>query len=315
MITKENYFQKVKFIKFGSLTKELQALYNFTEEATEKYTTWEHYESDKDVSEPVDKFFKALNEFLGSKKSEEVTEELALDCAKNLIRGYVHRGDSLESLASSHLGQSGGGYAAAIKSKKIVVTEVLGQETDFSFSLEKVFNEVKAEKSGTATQETTPAAKPASKPKPERKPRPAKPAKPAKPHGKPAAKPNRKPIRINTADGRPVEHLEEEVKFIRRFLNLHNRSKTRAQVLSFINAVQKAILEKRIRKTSPYANEIMQIQKQLLTAYKIMRDGQTIQISDSTIKRFSEIAESYQVRFSTQYLKRFVGIHGKTITK
>ena len=316
MITKENYFSKVKAIKFGALPKELQKRYLFTQEATEEHTTWEHYEEDPDVSVPIDDYIKSLNDFYKQSSVIEFTEQMALDCAKDLIRSYVHRGDSLESLKSGQMGSYNGTYGASIRSGKILVTEIKNHKVDFSFSLEKVFNEVSAEK---RVPEKTEAKQTGTSPQPKKtkpiknlkmKPAPKKPTSKSLP---PATQ--KKPLRIDSSQGKQVERIEDEVKFIKRFLSLHNRSKTKQQILSFINALQRSILEKRIRKTSKYSDEIMQIQKQLVAGFNIMKDGDVFKVSDATIKKFTEIAESVRVRISTQYLKRYIGIRGKTLTK
>lgn len=124
-----------------------------------------------------------------------------------------------------------------------------------------------------------------------------------------------KPVRINYEDGKPVERISDDVKFIKRYLSLHQRVKTKAQILNFINALQRAIFEKRIRKASPYATEIMSMQKQLLTAYKVMKKEERFDLAPTALKRCSEIVGSFRIRTSTQLLKRFVGIQGKYLTK
>ena len=69
------------------------------------------------------------------------------------------------------------------------------------------------------------------------------------------------PKKVDNAN--QVEHIEDELKFIKRFTLLNGRTKTAEQVLGFLNSLQKAIIEKRIRKTSPYANEIKIIQENI----------------------------------------------------
>src|SRR5207244_2837416 len=49
-----------------------------------------------------------------------------------------------------------------------------------------------------------------------------------------------------------VERIPEELRFIKRYINLNGKIKTKDDILRFINSLQKAILEKRIRKTSSY---------------------------------------------------------------
>ena len=84
------------------------------------------------------------------------------------------------------------------------------------------------------------------------KARAAKPKAPVKSTPKPVAK--------------PVELIPEEIRFLRRYVAMHGKVKTRIAVVRLLSSLQKAMIEKRIRKTSPYAKEIMQMQDQLIKA-------------------------------------------------
>lgn len=108
-----------------------------------------------------------------------------------------------------------------------------------------------------------------------------------------------------------VEKIGLEVSFIKRYVGLHGKIKEKHQILSFLNSLQKAILEKRIRKTSPYATEIENIQSQLIKCYGQM--GNTIQISidDKTLDSYTNIAHSEKTMLSVVYIKQYIGIHGK----
>jgi len=113
-----------------------------------------------------------------------------------------------------------------------------------------------------------------------------------------------------------VVRIDEEVRFIKRYALLHGKMKNRGHILSFISALQKAILEKRIRKTSPYAGEINYIQEKLIGLYKGMGKKEIeIQLGEDVLERFRKIAASKKVRLSIGYLKRYIGIQGKTLTK
>lgn len=150
------------------------------------------------------------------------------------------------------------------------------------------------------------------------KPKKATNAKNSKQTPKPKTDPlpdKSQPVRVNYEHSKPVDRLSDEIKFIKRYLSLHNRVKTKAQIHNFINSLQRAILEKRIRKTSVYANEIMNMQKQLLTAFKVMKKGERFDLAPTALKRCMDIVGSSRIRTSTQLLKRFVSIQGKHFTK
>jgi hypothetical protein len=130
----------------------------------------------------------------------------------------------------------------------------------------------------------------------------------AKPHREPKAR-VAKPKKIDTAT--QVEHIEEELKFIKRFTLLNGKTKTSEQVLGFLNSLQKAIIEKRIRKTSPYAKEIQIIQEKLVQTYNAM--GTTIQIhlKPETMEQMMKLVKSERVMPSIKFIKRYVNLQGK----
>jgi hypothetical protein len=109
-----------------------------------------------------------------------------------------------------------------------------------------------------------------------------------------------------------TERLSEEVKFIRRFLNLAGKSRTKEQILSFINSLQKAIVEKRIRKTSDYAEQILFIQNEIIEVYNSMGTNITIELKDETANKFRELIGEQKVFASINFIKRYIGLNGKT---
>ncbi len=113
-----------------------------------------------------------------------------------------------------------------------------------------------------------------------------------------------------------VERIPEELRFMKRYINLNGKTKTYEQLLSFINSLQRAILEKRIRKSSPYAKQVDYMQKKLLSTYNA-REGESVQvkIAPATVKEFSALFNKEKVFKSVQFIKRFISLHGKTGVK
>ncbi len=112
-----------------------------------------------------------------------------------------------------------------------------------------------------------------------------------------------------------VERIEDEIRFIKRYASLNGKVKTNSQILAFLNSLQKAILEKRIRKTSPYAKEIEYIQTNLSKLYNVMKSKVEIKIDKGVLTQFQTIANSKKERLSIHYLKRYIGIQGRKLTK
>lgn len=70
-----------------------------------------------------------------------------------------------------------------------------------------------------------------------------------------------------------------EVIFIERFVELNNKIQTKQQIADYIMDLQQAIARKEIRKSSPFANHIEQIQKKLINRHNILPENGSIKIS------------------------------------
>jgi hypothetical protein len=94
-------------------------------------------------------------------------------------------------------------------------------------------------------------------------------------------------------------------------VGLHGKTKDKQEMLNLLNSLQKAIVEKRIRKTYAYAKEIENIQEQLIKCYNQM--GNTIQVifDGKTLEAYSAIAISEKTMLSVMYIKQYIGLHGK----
>lgn len=140
---------------------------------------------------------------------------------------------------------------------------------------------------------------------PRQHPASAKAARP-KPPNIPAPEPSVSP----TFDW--VERIPEELRFIRRFINLDGKSKTKDEILRFINSLQKAIVEKRIRKTSAYAEQIRYIQDKLIELYNSMKAKITIELKPETHEALKKLTGEQKVMASINFIKRYIGMNGKT---
>jgi hypothetical protein len=112
-----------------------------------------------------------------------------------------------------------------------------------------------------------------------------------------------------------VERIPDELRFIRRFINLNGKTKTKDELLRFINSLQKAIVEKRIRKTSTHAEHIRYIQSRLITTYNGMKAKVLININPDTYETLKKVIGGEKVLASTNFIKRYIGLNGKTGVK
>lgn len=109
-----------------------------------------------------------------------------------------------------------------------------------------------------------------------------------------------------------VERIPEELRFIKRFVNLNGKSKTKEEILRFVNSLQKAILEKRIRKTSSYAQQIKSIQNKLVEVYNSMKAKITIQLKPETYDELKKLTGEEKVMPSVNFIKSYINLNGKT---
>lgn len=112
-----------------------------------------------------------------------------------------------------------------------------------------------------------------------------------------------------------VEKVSPEVSFIKRYVGLHGKTKDKSQILNLLNSLQKAIIEKRIRKTSVYAKEIKNIQAQLIKCYNQMGNTIKVNLDEETLDNYTTVAQSQKTMLSVTYIKQYIGIHGKKDVK
>lgn len=103
-----------------------------------------------------------------------------------------------------------------------------------------------------------------------------------------------------------VSKIAPDVAFIKRYANLHNKTKTKQQILTFIKSIQKAIAEKVLRKSDKYAEHIENIQKQLTKCYRSMGRTINVSIDEKMLQKYREIAKSVVISDSVKMFKAFL---------
>ena len=109
-----------------------------------------------------------------------------------------------------------------------------------------------------------------------------------------------------------VERIPDELRLMRRYINLNGKKKTKEELLRFINTLQKSILERRIKKESPYAKQVKYMQDALLKVYNGMKGNSiNVEVNSKTLNEFKEEIGGEKVFLSVQLIKRYVNLHGK----
>jgi len=112
-----------------------------------------------------------------------------------------------------------------------------------------------------------------------------------------------------------VERMPEELRFIKRCVNLNGKTKTKEEILRFINSLQKAIVERRIRKTSPYAEQVKYIQEKLIDVYNTMKAKIKLELRPETYDALKKLTGSEKVLASIGFIKRYISMNGKPAMK
>jgi deoxyadenosine/deoxycytidine kinase len=131
----------------------------------------------------------------------------------------------------------------------------------------------------------------------------------------PKMPPKKAAVEKEEYDSEDVELIDTDVQFIKRYAAMHGKVKSQAQILTLLHSLQKAIIERRIGKDSPYAKEIDMMQKQLISCYEKMGDMAEIKIDSKKLKRYLEIAHSQEGMFSVALLKSYIALNGKRDVK
>jgi len=222
-------------------------------------------------------------------------ENKALESAITLIEDDVIGGRTVAEIKASHAGFSNGQEYVYISKGKVHVDKLGGKKVKYSFPIQYLYNEIMESTGREYTNEQI-----RKSPKPMSKPKSSRP-------------------KISYEKAKKVEMILEEVKFIKRYVMLHKKKVEQKQVLSLLNSLQRAILERRIRKDSKYAKEIKYMQEKLIGLYNFMRKNKRtvmeVEIEKKTLESFTKIAGSLVVMAETNILKRYIGLQGKEIDK
>lgn len=108
-----------------------------------------------------------------------------------------------------------------------------------------------------------------------------------------------------------TERMPEELRFIKRYVNLDGKTKTKEEILRFINSLQKSIVEKRIRKTSPYADQIKYVQERLIEVYNSMKGKIKLELKPETYEALKKLTGGEKVMISIGFIKRYISMNEK----
>ncbi len=112
-----------------------------------------------------------------------------------------------------------------------------------------------------------------------------------------------------------VSAMPMEVRLMRRYKNLHNKKVTIKQIILLYKAIQRAAIEKTIRKNSANADMILKIAKELNNTYQEAKsDTFTYEIPKKLYTDVEGTVAMYGISAAVNLVKRFIGLY-HTITE
>jgi hypothetical protein len=124
----------------------------------------------------------------------------------------------------------------------------------------------------------------------------------------------------NASIDKPLPHHSEkvpvEVGFLRRFVALDGKTKTHDEILVMLKSLQMAIVERRIRKSSPYASQIDYMQDGLLRLEDASKSGSIlVEFPKPKLEELKALASGVATMPAVQTIKAFLKLQGKTGVK
>lgn len=130
----------------------------------------------------------------------------------------------------------------------------------------------------------------------------------------PKSKAPKQPKAKKEFSGEYVEALCPELAHIKRYCALNGKkvSEARETARRILASLQKAIVEKKIRKTSPYADEVMKLQSNLI---KILDAPGNSEINIQNAEELKTLVKGFAVMPNIRLVKSFIAIQGKENVK
>ncbi len=135
-----------------------------------------------------------------------------------------------------------------------------------------------------------------------------------KPTPKPSVTKPKTKVAMNTKT-KKVASINKEIALIKRFVNMLDKDKTKPQILSLMNVVQKYLFERRARRVYKYSEELLLINKSLMAAFQKQATTVKVSIAAADEKNLREIAGLEKKRIAVVFIKDYINVQGKTVTK
>ncbi|MBL1279027.1 MAG: hypothetical protein COA33_002055, partial [Fluviicola sp.] len=278
MITTKNYYTELDKINGATLPIALQKGWAFVNKVTEHGRSWDAYHASDSIKNTIDLYIKKLNEYVSStskvksvtthktsskktppkassksgsfpiSKAEAIFSQFIFTIANSLEKNwFIHKGELVKvkkgilKLATDQKISTLNEFTHFVSKGWFWQKEMLRLQNEMSESTRQDWREFAASYSELLED--------AEKVLPKKTSTKSTPVK-----NTIIKKKTNRELAYERAT--KVERITDELRMIKRFVLMHDKVKTQNQIRLFISALQKAIAEKRIRKTSDFAKEI-----------------------------------------------------------
>ncbi len=333
MINANNYFKEIAKIDISALPVDLKRGHNHVVKVSSKGNNWTTYETNELVQQAVDKYFELLNAYLNKKtrttqtatrsrtaKKASVTRKKTSTAQKTVPRKTTPK----KTVAKKKV------VKKPVGKKDIIIGKTKSGKNvyeRFNNPKHRTFTAKDHQDAELVQMSTEKSSLSMTRREEERasharkynalieRTKKERASKQAKNQAARTRKTNQLKKRMYRFQGQQVERIPEELRFIKRFVLLHGKTKTPDQIRLFINALQKAITEKRIRKTSQFAAEIIEIQDALLSLHAKLRGRKSIQfeIGEERRSHFLNITGKQKLLPSVRFIKSYIGLQGRKV--
>lgn len=354
MITIHNYYTRIKNIQKNDLPDTLKKGWDFVDKVTNKGASWENYNQSAAIKKSVDLYLEKLNEFLDTQKPSKRVRRDIKKTEKKTVKSngedkeqfYFDLHESLASLNPDQIKAAKKEYLTLSPTEKKEMVDHLAlvvyaydnttpkklakdirylisekrirqlesEKTIIEYLKKRGLSDKKARQINASSfkfiQAQIDAGRTAEVV--------AKDLFKRTSVSKIKVKPNKKKLsatEIKYRNAKKVERLSDELKMIKRFALMHGKVKTQNQIRLFLNALQKAIMEKRIRKTSPQAKEIREIQDSLIRLMGKFDSVESIkiEISETKLSHYLSLVGKHAELRSVKFIKSYINLQGKLI--
>ena len=301
MINKTNYFEVAKNVDF-SKHKDLHEMHELITSLTDGGNDWSVYDNNEDGMQPlIDKLFKAVDKIAGKPEKPAAPKKQSKQVLPKTIFGQMefHK-NKLVDYAIDLEGEDETIYAGtyssiedAIRDNDITalkkeVSEMPEWFSQFHDKKAREFFEIEyIEMAHILDIEIKPVKKAAKE-----------------------KRPRTKEKKVGSS-GNLVERYDDDVRFLKRYLGLDGKTKTKEQLKSLLSGLQKGILERRIRKTSPHVKQIERMQDNLVSTINKMAASVKIELHPDTKKELEKIVSGQTELVSIKLIKRYINLVNK----